>query len=452
MFVSDIWIVLGVLFGIAVSSGTSLRIIIRKKVDLVDWFALAFGLFNGFSFSFILWATYSGKNDWVWAQWIFNHKDLYGAYLASSLLFLLSVWVGSALVDYKKPKEHSDDAKHKQLVSTINAKMNLISWSILIIAIICYFLYVKGYGGVSNLLKFAPFIRSGHFELITCVNPWTFLERFGSFALFSSFVFFGIILSKTMHKIKLFTSWIGFIISILLSIFVLYARLGRLSLVSYLTVFPVGYMLYRYRISLRTVFSLVIVFVLVVIVIIPEANVILHRGTDTSDVIVFYANQILFPYVSFFAQMDSGQYRFMKDIILIPLDILPDRLYKGVLRLDTSSDVNTIRINGAVKGQDSVSGEVPADLLTFAVMQGGLFGLVVVGLLWGIFLLLLDGFLQLVPAGVREMLYSFSIINISVLTIPYGDPRHFVLENIYFIFGIVVFYLFGITKGAEING
>lgn len=447
MIVSEVWTLLGILFGVTAFSITLLRIVIREKVDLVDWFTLAFGLFNGFNFSFILWATYSGKSDWVWAQWIFNHKDLYGAYLASSLLFLLSVWVGSVMFDYEKPKKHySNSGKDKQAGDAMVGKMSLVSWLMLIFAIIGYSLYVSGYGGVSNLLKFAPFIRSGHFELVPFVNPWTFLERFGSFALFSSFVFFGIILSKSVHKTRLFTSLIGFIISFLFSFFVLYARLGRLSLVSYLVVFPIGFLLCRYGISIRTVFALITIFVLVVIIIIPEANVILHRGTDTSDLTAFYANQISFPYVSFCAQMDSGQFRFMKDVLLIPLDILPDRLYKGVLQLDSASDINTIRIKGALKGQDSVSGEVPADLLTFAIIQGGVVGLVVVGLLWGIFLLLFDKFIQLVPAGVREMLYSFSVINISVLTIPYGDPRHFLLENIYFIFGIVAFYLFGVVR------
>jgi len=448
MIGNEMWILLGVIFGIAACLGTLLRIVIRHKIDLVDWFTFAFGSFNGFSFSFIIWVTYNGQNDWLWTQWILGHRDFYGIYLASSLLFLLSTWAGATLQDFKRfGKRHRNVSAPKQSESSISTSMSLISWAMLFIAIISYYVYVKGYGGFSNLLKFAPFIRSGRFDLIAISNPWTFLERFGSFSFFSSFVFFGLVLSNTRDKKFSLSKLIGFIISFALSLTILYIRRGRLSLVSYLIVFPIGFSLFRYKISFKTILILIILGIIAVFLIIPQANLILKRGTEIMDISQFYASQMSFPYVSFFAQMDSGQYRFMEDVVLSPIYILPDRIFKGLLHIETASDVNTARIKGAIKGEgSSVTGEVPVDILTFAFMQGGIVGLFAVGFLWGIFLLFVDSFIGLVPTGVKEALYAFSIINISILTIPYGDSRHFLLENIYFVVGIIAFYMFGIIR------
>lgn len=447
MYNNESWVLLGILFGAFAIFGTILRIGIRCKIDLVDWFTSAFGLFNGFSFSFIIWMTYKGQNDWLWTQWIVGHKEFYGVYLTASLLFLLSTWIGSSLINIIKSGKNFNVANVlNQNETSVQKKEAVISWLMLFISIFSYFVYIKGYGGVGNLIKYAPFIRSGHFELIPVVNRWTFLERIGSFSFFSSFVFFGLILSKKTTKKMQMLNWSGLITSFSLSIFILYARLGRLSLVSYLIVFPVGYLLFRYRMSLRTITRLVIIFIISVFFIIPQVSALFKKDSNVTNISSFYASQMSFPYVSFFAQMDNGQYRYMKDIVLSPVYILPDRIFKDLLHLDSASDINTARIKGAVKGEDSVSGEMPVDILTFAFMQGGILGLFLVGILWGGFLLFVNLFISLVSTGVRELLYAFSIINVAVLTIPYGDPRHFLLENIYFVVGITAFFIFGIIQ------
>jgi len=451
MIGNEIWILFGIIFGIAAYLGTILRITVRHRIDLVDWFTFAFGSFNGFSFSFIIFVTYNGKNDWLWTQWILTHRDLYGIYLASSLLFLISTWAGATLQDFRRfGKNHSGFSGHKQSEKHINIRISLISWTMLFIAIISYYVYVKGYGGVSNLLEFAPFIRSGRFDLIAVSNPWTFLERFGSFSFFSSFVFFGLLLYNVRNKKFNLSTLIGFIISFALSLTILYIRRGRLSLVSYLIVFPIGFSLFRYKISFKTILILIILGIIAVFILIPQTNLILKRGTEVTDISQFYAREMSFPYVSFFAEMDSGEYRFMKDVFLTPIYILPDRILKGLLEIKTASDINTVRIMGATKGEySSVTSEIPVDILTFAFMQGGIFGLFAVGFLWGIFLLFIDSYISFLPSGVKEILYAFSIINVSILTIPYGDSRHFLLENIFFVVGIIAFYVFGIGRSKN---
>ncbi|MGC8979220.1 hypothetical protein [Caldisericum sp.] len=439
-----VWILLGIMFGVFALFGTVIRVASRHRIDLVDWFTLAFALFNGFSFSFILWMTYNGQNDWSNSQWILGHKNFYGAYLLSGLIFLLSTWIGASLLDKGRIKKSSGfrEITDKNSLPLLS-RMAKISWVMLFIAIASYFIYVKGYGGYGSLLKYAPFIRSGHFELIPVSNPWTFLERFGSFAFFSSFVFFGLALSNVSARRFKALNIAGFIVSFSLSILVLYARLGRLSLVAYLVIFPIGYWLFRYKISFRTIILLIAISSLTIFVLVPLANSLLKRGSSSTGIGTFYASQMSFTYISFFAQMDAGQYRYMKDVLLSTIDILPDRIFKNLLHLDSASDVNTARIKGAVKGQDGVSGEVPIDILTFSFMEGGILGLLILGIIWGAILMFVEIFINKILSPVREMLYVFSIINISVLTIPYGDPRHFFVENLYFVVGVAAFYIFG---------
>ena len=442
------YIYLGIIFGIFVSFGTLFRIILNRKVDLVDWFTLAFGFFNGFSFAFILWSTNNGKNDWIWSQWLLGKSSYYPAFLASSLLFVMSVWFVASIKDFKVFIKKYDNFKPRTLVKSNNSRIAVISWIMLIAAIFSYYVYASGYGGFTNLLKFAPLIRSGRFDLIEIDNPWTFLSRVGSFAFFSSFVFFGLFLHKLKHKGAKTLDFVGFLISFAVSFFILYSWLGRIALVSYLLVFPIGYLIFKYGFSFRFFLWLSIIVVMVVFVAIPYMNVFLKRGTPVQDIQEFYTKEMSFPYVSFIAQLKNSTYRNMKDILMIPLYILPDSIFKDSLNLDTSSDVNTMRIKGALKGQDNVSGEIPADILTFSFMQGGIFGLFAVGILLGICLLFLDSFISKLPAGISEVLYAYAIINCAVLLIPYGDPRHFVLENIYFIFGMLALYVF---KGVHVE-
>lgn len=409
--------------------GTIFRIVMHKRLDLVDWFVGTMGAFNGIGYAFVLWATHTGTNQF-WAQWILPYNSYYWIPPFLSLIAVGSVWIGAAVAGgSRKPFEKYDD-----LSSTVLIKK--LAWGFLFVGIFCYYLYARAYGGFFELLNYSNLIRSGMFDLIEIDNPWSFLGRLGSLTFFSSFLFYSIVLEGRLKGCSRLIFLLGLAVSVGFSLYVLYSWLARVAIVMYISVFPVAYVYYRSRNSYSMIIKLSLIFFTIAIAL-PVLSLWITPGKASTSIIEFYAKELSFPAVSLFSTIDDTNFRFFFDLFVAPLYMIPSKIWSGVFGLVTASDVNTEMIFGYRKGEGGVTGGVPTDFITFGYMQMGVIGVSLMGILMGGGLVWLERFINWMPGrGLRSVLYTYCMFMISILTVLYADPYHIVQRNIHFIIGI----------------
>ena len=239
------------------------------------------------------------------------------------------------------------------------------------------------------------------------------------------------------------TIFIGFLISFVFSIYVLYNRLGRFGFVSYFATFTLAYVLINYK-TIGRLFRRFIKFVVVIISLLIISDLVIGGSGSRRSITEMLAHELTFPFVGFINQASYGSYRWFSDVIFTPLYVLPQRIWGGILNIETASSYNTFIIAGVRKGQAGVGGEMPVDLLTFGYMQASILGVVVIGLIFGFVLWRIELKTKQIPFdGIRTIIYSNIIINIAVQTVLYGDTQHIVVRNYDLIIGFILIYLFG---------
>jgi len=91
-----------------------------------------------------------------------------------------------------------------------------------VLAVATQGLYAQAYGGVLGQLEYSSMIRSSLFDTGPS-NALSFLQSFGGLAMIAAFGFFGLRLSGRRN----FLALLGFLLSFLFSLYVLYSWLGR---------------------------------------------------------------------------------------------------------------------------------------------------------------------------------------------------------------------------------
>jgi hypothetical protein len=435
--VNPVILVGGVLFALITYAVLYIRIYNKKKLELIDWFMLSLATFNGLGFSFVFWATNNGMNSSFWNQYISMYDNQTAVmYLLSSIILSLSTAFGWKIFKSLKPSKLINE-KNMSGAYTIRIikKVKLVAWIMLILGVFSYALYANAYGGFLGLLNYSIAIRSG---IMSINNPFSFLQRFGSFAFFSSFIFFGLIIDKTIDKKHIKRCFWGFILSLSFSIYVLYSWAGRVGALIYLATFMLGYLLHNYKTVTKLIRKLIILGVSLPLVLLGIDS-LLSRSSSSIGITELFAKELSFPLASYVVQFGQDNYRFFKDIVVAPLFLLPQRIWSVMLNIEVASSYNTFVFFGARKGEAGVTGSIPVDMLTFANMQASIFGVVVVGLLWGALIYYLEIFVRKInPIGVRKVIYSNMILNIALLTVLYGDPQHIVIRNFAMIIGLIL--------------
>ncbi|OIJ11267.1 hypothetical protein BKP37_16630 [Anaerobacillus alkalilacustris] len=423
------------------------RIVIKNiGFELIDWFLLGLATFNGIGFSFVIWATNQGKNTYAWSLWLSQYDtNLTLIYFSTNIILVFSTIFGWHLTksvfsnrrDAATPIVKSDLDKSVEIVSK---KLIRVAWLMLIISILSYGVYTLPYGGFVGLLDYTRSIRSG---FVFVDNPFSFLQRFGGFALFSSYIFYGLLIDKTyLPSINKRKITLGFIISFLFSIYVLYSWVGRISLVIHLLTFILGYILYKNKSVFRLTRKLIIVFILGLISIVLMDK-ILGRTSAGTSVVELFAKELSFPFAVFVNHFNLQYFSWFKDIVVAPVFILPMTIWSNLLNIETASEVTTFLMLGANKGESGVTGSIPVDMLTFSMIQGSVFGVIVVGFLWGGFLVFLQRLrFLIVNYSISNVIYANIILNVVILSVLYGDPKHIILRNFHIIAGLLLLYLF----------
>lgn len=408
-----------------------------KNIELSDWFILALILFNFIIFPLVILLTKIGFNsNKLFVNIISNMPyELAIYFFALNIIFLIIF-----ILSYKTTSSILKKYKFKFITffkykeeSTVIQKLQVTAWLLFLISFLSYFLYVKAYGGFFGYLKYADAVRSG---VVVIKNKFSFLSKFGSLSLISSYIFFSMILVKRYRK-KI--NYLGFVISLMFSLYVLYSMRGRVSFLIYFSILMLMYFINHYK-SIKRLFNNIMKLFLLSIFIIITANFILKR-VNYDNAVKLFTTELSFPVISFNNVYSSNDNRFFVDIVYSPLYILPSSLYLK-LNVETASSYNTYLLYGHRKGEGGVYGELPLDLISFSFFQLRLLGIIIISVIFGITISLLNYFINKINQNnIKNLLYSCAAIDIVVLSVLYGDINHIVLRSFSLIFSFL-FFLF----------
>ena len=430
---TDLAILLGLAFMAICVAFATLHSMHLGRLTLLDWAFLGMAGIYGGGWALVAFVTKQGGNP-TWSAWLLPFENLYPIHTLSSLILASTMVVGwgilgSSLRFQKKPVL-------LRPLKSVEARLAAAMWVLLSIAFLTQWLYSQAYGGFIGLLEYSSLIRSAIFDSVP-PNLFSFLKPFGGLALFASFGFFGLLLCKRRRMGVL----IGLAFSIIFSVYLLYSWLGRIGFLVYLATFVLGVLLYRRP---RPLSLLVKGATTMSAILAGSYYVSVWLNLKPADnFVVFLARELSFPFGSFFAQLDLGEHLFrgFKDFLVSPIYLLPSSWWsEWVVNI---SQINTAVIMGAPKSEHGVTAGIPVDLLTLGLMQASVFGVAIVGIMFGLLLRFIQSLLDRLPhAGVRAVFEAYVALNIAVLGVFYAQPELFISSNFSLLVATVLLIAF----------
>ena len=153
----------------------------------------------------------------------------------------------------------------------------------------------------------------------------------------------------------------------------------------------------------------------------------------------FLARELAFPFGSFFAHLGTGGnlFRGFTDFLFTPFFLLPSSWWSTWI--EDVSQVNTALIMGAPKGEQGVTGGIPVDLLTLGLMQAHVFGIPIVGAMFGVLLRVVQRLIDRIPdPGLGAVFGAYAALKLAVLGIFYAQPALVVSGNFDFLVSALV--------------
>ena len=199
------------------------------RITLLDWSILGLGLIYGLGWALVIALTDEGYNT-LWAPWITQFENYF--LTLNALTFVLGGCIVAGWSASNYLYTTSRKLSHKNL-SLKKESIHKYAWTLFFIALILRWLYVRDLGGFTGYLDHSASIRSAIFEV---ENRFSFLQPFGMVAIFSSFLFFSSLMDGKISTIKV----LGLMLSISLSLYVLYSLLGRVEFIVYASTFALA--------------------------------------------------------------------------------------------------------------------------------------------------------------------------------------------------------------------
>lgn len=403
------------------------------KITLLDWSLMASGGLYGPGWILVMLVTENGGNP-MWEPYIKPYSDLYFVHTMASFLLvggILLGWYGSSAF-FKISSASGNDYDGSKYFSPYVRGF----WVLLLGSIVLQWLYASAYGGYLGVLDYAASIRSSVFSEVPD-NSWSFLKPFGGLAMMAAYGFFGLWLSGKKGI------WIfcGMVISFVFSIYILYSWMGRMGFVVFCFTFILGWRLRHWYNPVKMIFWGVLLFVFMLLSAYVVSKLFSLKSADSF--LQFLAKELAFPFGSFFVNLENGSnlWRLFVDFIMVPVYFFPSSWWMGWI--ETASDVNTALIMGAPKGVAGVTGAIPVDLLTLGLMQAHIFGVCIVGGMFGVLLQFIQSITDRIALnGVRAVFSAYISMKIALLGVFYSQPNLFVVEVFSLIVAGVVLFLF----------
>ena len=414
---SELAMVLGLVLGIVCVSLATLHSWKAGRLTLLDWAVLGMGGVYGFGWVIVCGVTTGGGNP-TWENWLLPFEALYPVHTACVVILAAGLWLGWLLGRHATPRRASRAPTQRLL---IDRRLETAAWLLLCIATSMHWLYTRAYGGLLGLLDYSAAIRSAVF---TVENRWSFLQPFGGLAFFSSFVFWGLWLARRRSLGVV----VGLAGSLVVSIYILYSRLGRIQFLVFVMTFLLATILVRRPRPLPLLMAGGLLMLTILFGAYYISVLLALKAADSMP--EFLARELAFPFGSFFAQLhaDEHLWRGFRDFLYAPLYLLPSSWWS--IWHEELSQVNTALIMGAPKGEQGVTGGIPVDLLTLGLMQANVYGIMVVGVLFGSMLRVLQWWLDSIPnLGVGAAFGAYVALKVAVLGAFYAQPALVVSGN-----------------------
>lgn len=429
---SEIAVILGLIFALSCGVLAVMHSLKMGRMTLLDWSLLGLGGMYGLGWGLVVTITQSGGNP-TWERWINPFESMYPLHTMSAFLLMIGIIGGWYSISPYFPLCSTRSLPVPcRRPNTKTAIWTSAFWLMLALAVLMQWLYARAYGGLLGMLDFSIAIRSALFGEVFD-NNWSFLRPFGGLAMIASYGFFGLMLSGRYRIGTIF----GFVLSFIFSLYILYSWLGRAGFVVFLTAFFLGAALVRRQNPIKMMSIGLIVFILVLFLVYSVS--VWMNLKAANNLTAFLTRELSFPFGSFFAQLNFNEnlFRGFLDLAVAPLYFLPSSWY--VNWIESVSQVNTTIIMGAPKGEAGVTGGIPVDLLTLGLMQAHIFGVPIIGILFGILLRALQFLLDQIPLiGIRRVFEAHIALKISILGIFYSQPNLFISGNFPLILGAII--------------
>jgi len=406
-----------------------------RRMDLLSWSLVSIAIFHCFAFSVIIdydgysneFANHISSNlNFIWVQ------PFFVILLSSGVVFGWEIFSRTRFLARKE---------NFQYLSKENSKLIIFGWIILIFWIVATYLYTKQLGGLIASLAYTRFIRSG-FEV---ENSFSFLFPFNGLSLFALLLFISL---KNVNNLKLFKK-IGLIISSLSYIYTLVSYSGRVSII-----FGLGIVLFIFLIR-KNLFNYWLAFLSPILAFISIS--ILHFISrymginERGGLFDYFAGELSFPLVSLLAHIhEETNFRWMFDFIVTPAFLLPSSIHYKYI--DNIMVLNTITVAGIAKGDGGGTSAIPVDLITLGYLQAGAFGVLIVGIMFGVMLKFSQ---RIVDNRLPKLIYpaamAYFSFRMAIAPVIYADPPTFIGHQFGLIATIVLFWCFGILDRLHIR-
>jgi hypothetical protein len=408
-----------------------------KRIDFISLFLIGYGVFYGI---FLLLINANNENEY--ASKLCFYFNIYGwIYLGVSIIYvLLTFW--SSYFFHKSP--NSEDIAWNKILDKQNYILFLIiGWVTLLVSMLLYWLYSIALGGFVSIIINAMAIRNGVFDLIS--NKWSFLAKFGGLAFFSSFIFLGISIAKpqTIPKSLKVLTIIGLILSIVYSLFVILSWWSRSHFIFYVITLLLAPFVRKSKFILnkKSIIYLILSSIILIILFLGITYKIkgVKMGEGESDRFSLDASVRLLPT---FVLIEDPKIRYFQDLFLFPVYILPQKIWKGRIINNTASDELTIKMTGGKKGNLGVPGSMVIGIIPFALLEGGIIGIVIFSIFFAFLLIRIENWiLCYLPPGISETLLIYIIFRFVLTSLWNVDPQVIVYNNIDIVSGIVIFFI-----------
>ncbi len=404
----------------------------QTGLTLPGWFIICLGPGQAAVFTFVIFITENGEND-LWDKWILPHEMHFWMVPCLIVLAQIGAWYGAVLGKPRRTFENS----HASTLGELR-KIHTLAWISLLGGVLALWLYSQVYGGFAGLLAYRTTL---YYMGISIPNPWSFMLRVGGLSCFASLLFVSLLFEQSWSGHRRYVSLLGFVLSLCFAILFWYVLAGRLLLATYIIMFVIVYLVLKIR-HVDWVPIISLVSLATILVLVYWITLIVDPGKFENTTQAFFAKELSFPTVSLLTTIESDELRYGIDVVATPLYFLPQRITYSMLGLDTASDVNTARLLGAPKGEGAEYG-IPVDAVTFGFLQGGVYGVVVLPLVFSYLLGWLETFLRQIPVKkVGIVLQIYAGLFLAAMSAFYADPEHIIRRNWHFLVGVLLLLLF----------
>lgn len=312
--------------------------------------------------------------------------QLYILYLLSLIAYIF-LNIGYKIRKSKFQPKSSSNLKIKKVLST--NKLFIASIIALIIGFISFLMWTRAFGSPFGAIEYATLLRSG---LTPFDNPLSFMKRFSPLMLFSSYIFFAIILNmKAGLSFKKIATYLLLLFSSFWSIIYLLSNDGRMSFIYFFVIFILYFILHKQTNSekgnIKSTLVKIGIWLLIAFVAMSLADWIMYflrfgEGRDAEislNIFNLLRDEMGYTILSgqtALTSLENGLSgnRIFLEFLSMFFAFLPSRFSPTSLQTLFEYNTELTGIN---------NGTVPTDLLAFCLYTLGIFGVIIIPILLG---------------------------------------------------------------------